>query len=473
MTIKFGTDGWRAKIADGFTFKRLAKVALGVARTCLDTYPYRRHIYIGYDRRFLSEDFAKMTASVFASEGFQVFLTSTYMPTPVLSFKAKQDPKAAGAIVITASHNPPDYNGFKFKQFHGCSALQATTDAFETKIKTLKDVEVPSDEVFKSHLEKRKIIFVDLIDDYKQTLFSHIDTKKIKAARFRVGVDAMYGSGSTFFREILESLDVEVTEIHAQDNPNFGGIAPEPVEKNLKELASIVKKDHLDCGFATDGDGDRLGAIDKHGNAFTTQMILSVFYWHMLKNKHKKWNIARSVSTTQMVDLIAQAFGQTCIETPVGFKFIAEHMVAGKAQVGGEESGGVGIKDYIPERDGIFTALMLLEMMATEQKSLSEIYACLCAEIRPYQFKRLDLHLPTERIEEAMVKLQANPPQDFAHRKVDRIEKMDGMKFYLEDGSWVLIRPSGTEPLFRLYAEAEDLNACNLLLESAQDFLKA
>lgn len=470
--IKFGTDGWRGVIAKEFTFENVARVATGVAQTCKKNHPDRNNIYIGFDRRFLSEDFAKTVASIFAFEGFQVFLTNTYTPTPVLSFKAKQDPKAAGAIVITASHNPPTYNGFKFKEFHGCSALKQTTDEFEQIINNLEEVHVPCENVFSGYVEKRKIIRNNLMDDYKRTILSLVDTDAIKNANFSVGIDAMYGSGSRYFKEILESLSVSVTEIHAEENPNFGGIAPEPVEKNLKELSQLVNASGLSCGFATDGDGDRLGAMDENGQAFTTQMILSSFYWHMVKTKNKKWNISRSVSTTKMVDLIAEKFGQTCIETPVGFKFIAEQMVQGNAQIGGEESGGVGVADYIPERDGIFTALVLLEMMALEKKSLSEIYQMICDEVRPYQFLRQDLHLSQEKMDQTMAKLKDNPPQKWNHRDVDWVQTIDGFKFYMKDGSWLLIRPSGTEPVFRLYAEAESLQACHALLEDVQTFIQ-
>ncbi|MCB0272952.1 MAG: phosphoglucomutase/phosphomannomutase family protein [Bdellovibrionales bacterium] len=469
--IKFGTDGWRGIIAKDFTFENVAKAATGVAKACKIKHPDRKNIYIGFDRRFLSEDFAKMIASIFAFEGFQVFLTNTYTPTPVLSFKAKQDPKAVGSVVITASHNPPNYNGFKFKEFHGCSALKDTTDEFEKFIAVVKEVSIPCDQVFDGYVEKRKIIRVNLMDDYKRTILNYVDTQKIKDANFTVAIDAMYGSGSGYFKEILESLHIKVIELRGEENPGFCGIAPEPVEKNLTTLFKEVTSQGLSCGFATDGDGDRLGACDENGQSFTTQMILSCFYWHMLQNKKKKWNIARSVSTTKMVDLIAQKFGQECIETPVGFKFIAQCMVEGRAQIGGEESGGVGIIDYIPERDGIFTALVLLEMMAVEGKSLSELYSYVCNQIRPYQFLRLDLHLTQEEMRHAMDRLQHKPPKKWDQRDIEWVQTMDGFKFYMKDGSWILIRPSGTEPIFRLYAEAESIKACTSLLKDVQAFI--
>ncbi|MEZ4819441.1 MAG: hypothetical protein R3A45_05950 [Bdellovibrionota bacterium] len=309
------------------------------------------------------------------------------------------------------------------------------------------------------------------MDDYKRTILGLVDTQRIKNAQFSVAVDAMYGAGSHYFKEILESLNVTVTEMHAEENPNFGGIAPEPVEKNLQDLAKLVKKGGFSCGFATDGDGDRLGAIDSDGQSFTTQMILSSVYWHMLANKGKKWNIARSVSTTNMVDLIARKYGQECIETPVGFKFIAQAMVDGQAQIGGEESGGVGIVDYIPERDGIFTALVLLEMMATEKKSLGQIYQMICEQVRPYQFVRLDLDLPQEKMQQTMQRLQQDSPSHWGNREVARLQNIDGFKYYMKDGSWLLIRPSGTEPVFRLYAEAEDQHACHDLLKTVRTFI--
>jgi phosphomannomutase len=470
--IRFGTDGWRGVIARDFTFQNLANVTTGVCRHLKETAPKQNRLTIGFDRRFLSKEFAQMVASVAAFEGFQVAITQSYTPTPVLSYQAKHADDSAGAIVITASHNPCTYNGFKFKQTFGGSALQQTTEAFERAIDQLTDVAVPCASVYQSYVKQGKIQEVDLMPAYQKTIFDLIDTQAITDAHFQVGVDCMYGSGSTHFRAILEALGVTVVEIHAEANPGFGGIAPEPVEKNLKNLSQLVQEQMLDAGFATDGDGDRLGAIDHQGRAFTTQMILSCVYWHMLKNKGKAWNIARSVSTTKMVDLLAEKYGQTCIETPVGFKFIAEKMVEGAAHIGGEESGGVGIETYIPERDGIFTALMLLEMMAVEKKPLADIYQDLCDTIRPYQFLRVDLKVPADTMQKAMAALKENPPQAWGGRKLERLQTIDGFKFYLEDGSWVLIRPSGTEPVFRLYAEAEDLEACRALTQEAEAFVR-
>jgi phosphomannomutase len=472
--IKFGTDGWRALIAREFTFDTVGLTAKAVLDTFKKKTPRPTRMIIGYDRRFLSRGFAEQAAVVYAEGGLEVLFAETFVPTPCLSWCAKHDSNAAGATVITASHNPPEWNGFKFKEPFGGSALPTTTKLFEQEIVTLQAAgyRPPSPDLFQKYVTSGAIRLFNPLAGYFAAVAHQIDTEAIRKGNFRVALDTMYGSASGHYAAFLESLGISVTEIHANDNPGFGGTPPEPIAKNLKELCNFVKRNKLSCGLATDGDSDRLGAVDEHGNYFTTQQILSTVYWHMLKHRKKRWNIARSVSTTKMVDLVAQRAGMKSFETPVGFKFIAEKMVAGEAQIGGEESGGIGVMDHIPERDGPLTGLLLLEVMAMTGKGLRAVYEDLCKEERPYEFTRLDLHVTQEVMDSALRRLKNHAPTEWMGRAVESVVTLDGYKFYLKDGSWILIRSSGTEPIFRLYAEAESQHASDQLVEATRKFVE-
>lgn len=471
MSIRFGTDGWRGVIASEFTFGNVALVATAVARVIKKIQPSDDTMIIGFDRRFFSKEFAQTVASIYAQHGFKVLFSDNYVPTPVISWTVKNTPSVAGGTMLTASHNPYSWNGFKFKEKFGGSASIEMTKKFEAEIEALGSVVTPTADTFHDLVTKNQIVLFNPMEKYIRAVTEQVDVDAIRKAKFKIGVDAMYGAGSAHFRKLLVSLGVEVIEIHAEENPFFGHTPPEPVEKNLTELSKLVCEKKLDCGLATDGDADRLGAIDEFGNSFTTQKILSVVYWHMLNHKKKSWNISRSVSTTRLVDLIAQSKGFKCFETPVGFKNIAQEMLKGNAQIGGEESGGIGIVDHVMERDGLLTGLLLLELMAKMGKKLSAIYKDLCLEIRPYEFIRMDLHVSAEMMKRAMDKLSKNTPKEWMGRKVQTLLTMDGFKFYLEDGSWILIRPSGTEPIFRIYAESETLHSTQKLLDNVKTYV--
>jgi phosphomannomutase len=472
--IKFGTDGWRALIARDFTFENVSIVAHAVAETMKKEAPDRNTMIVGYDRRFLSRAFAETCAVVYAEHGFRVRFAENYLPTPAVSWSAKQDKSAAGATMITASHNPPEWNGFKFKESFGGSARPVLTDKFENKTEEIrkKDWPVPAPDTFASAIKASKIEIFNPISNYFDAVRRMVDESAIRKLKAKIALDVMHGAASKHYAEFLRSLGIEVTEIHAEDNPGFRGVPPEPIGKNISELCKLVSDKKLLCGLATDGDADRLGAVDEEGNPFTTQMILSVVYWHMLKNRKKRWSIARSASTTKMVDLIAKRAGLKCLETPVGFKFIADKMIGGEAQIGGEESGGIGILEHLPERDGPLTGLLLLETVALTGKGLKEVYDQVCKEERPYYFTRYDIHLDPGEAKSAVERLEKSPPKDWDGRTVETLSRLDGHKFYNKDGSWVLIRKSGTEPIFRLYAEAESLAASEKLIEAAKRFVR-
>lgn len=471
--IKFGTDGWRGLIAKDFTFENVTLVATAAAMVMKEKLPAKKTILVGYDCRFLSFEFAQCVATVFAKHGYTALIANEPMPTPVFSWCAKHYEDAAGAVVMTASHNPATWNGFKFKEIFGGSASPETTKAFEKKIVEIKATVsgYPSDEEFRQYEAAGKIKTVSPMSEYLVAIKKIVDVEAIRKSKFKIAIDTMYGSGSGHFQALLESIGVEVKSFHAEKNPGFGGTPPEPVEQNLRELCAFVASSKFSGGFASDGDADRLGAVDEHGTYFSTQKILSVVYWHMLVNRKKSWSIARSASTTKMVDLIAKKYGQVCYETPVGFKYIAEKIVEGKAQIGGEESGGIGIVDHIPERDSFLTALLLLELMATAKKGLAAVYADVCQEIRAYEFIRLDMHVPQDVMTRSMKRLQSAPPKEWNGREVETLSTLDGYKFYMTDGSWLLIRPSGTEPIFRLYADTESLVESQKLVDAAKTFV--
>ncbi len=471
--IKFGTDGWRGLIARDFTFETVSLAARGVAETMKKEAAGKKAIIVGYDRRFLSRAFAETVAIVYADEGYEVLIPEIHIPTPALSFAAKFEPNVVGATIITASHNPPAWNGFKFKETFGGSARPTLTEKFERKISELAaNHSAPDPALFSQYVKKGKIRSFDPMPKYVKALLGQVDLETIRNAKLQIGLDVMYGAAGGHFPKILKDLGVSVDTLHNDENPGFNGTPPEPIGKNLVELCKRVHEKRYACGLATDGDADRLGAVDEEGNAFTTQQILSTVYWHMIRGRKKYWSIARSVSTTRMVDLIAKRAGRNAYETPVGFKFIAEKMVAGEAQIGGEESGGIGIIDHIPERDGLLTGLLLLEMIGRYGKGLKAIYDDLCNEERPYYFTRLDLHLTSEQMNSSLKRLKENPPKDWNGRALETLLTIDGYKFYLNDGSWILIRPSGTEPIFRLYAEAESVSASEKLVATAREFVE-
>ncbi|MCI5073266.1 phosphoglucomutase/phosphomannomutase family protein [bacterium] len=469
--IKFGTDGWRAEIAKDYTFDNVGRVALGVAKQLQHDKPELNKIIVGFDKRFLSTEFAKWVAACFAKSGFTVLMTQEAMPTPLLSWCARYEKGVAGSVVITASHNPPTWNGFKFKETFGGSALVKTTEQFEQAIAQVDALTFDAN-LYDQYEAQGKIQDYNPLEQYTEKLLSLVDVEAIKKAKFKVAIDTMHGSASKHFAVLLERLGIEVKSLHTEDNPGFGGIAPEPTEQNLKELCTLIAQDDFHCGFANDGDADRLGAVDEQGRYFSTQKILSTVYWHMIYNRNKQWNVSRSVSTTRMVDVIAEANGLKCIETKVGFKYIAEQMVEGHAQIGGEESGGIGTDDHLPERDGFMTALLLLEAMAITGKSLSQIYEHICQSFRPYEFIRKDLKVPQSLMQKVMQKLQETDVKQWGDKLVASTQTVDGFKYYTEDGAWLLIRPSGTEPLFRLYAEAENIKASEALINAAMEFVE-
>ncbi len=463
MEIKFGTDGWRGVIARDFTFDSLAQVAQATMDWLHQQQLAEQGLIIGYDRRFLSEEFAVRVAEIAAGNGIQVHFAQAVVPTPAISWTTRELQAGAG-IMITASHNPPAYNGFKVKENFGGSARPLTTAELEKIVTSnLTDgrpvLAIPFDEA----VTKGQIRRFDAADSYLKQLAKMVDLDAIRHANIKAVADPMYGAGSGYFRWIL-GLD----EIHSETNPSFGGNPPEPIGENLQELCNLVASGKYTVGLALDGDADRIGAVDENGNFFSSHAIFTLILKHLVERKGMSGSVAKTVSASRMIDLLAEKYGFRLYETPIGFKHICELMLTEEILMGGEESGGLGIKAHIPERDGILMGLLLLETIAVTGKGLWQQLEEIMAEIGPHHYHRIDTHLSAKAKEALLASLADNPPREIAGRTVSKTNFSDGYKFMFENGDWLLIRPSGTEPVVRLYSEASKPEMVEKLLAAAR-----
>jgi len=450
--IKFGTDGWRAVIADEFTFENVGKLAQAVADYINEGRGAKgegRKIMIGYDTRFLSNKFAVRCAEVMAANNIKVLLSDRPCSTPMVSFTIKEK-KLFGGVMITASHNPPQFNGFKYKAEYAGPAEVELTDKFEALLG-----ESPVKQMSLEEAKAKKL--VDLFDPSKEwTEFvkGYIDFKLIKKANFSIVVDSMYGASGGFVAPFLESMGIKVTALHADRNPGFGGTAPEPIEKNLKDLILAMKNKEYDLGIALDGDVDRVGIVGPGGVFMNAHQILSHIILHLSQDKKWKGAIVKTVALTFLIDRIAEKYKLKLYETPVGFKYICKLMRDEDILAGGEESGGFGFKNYVPERDGILAGLLILEMMAFRKKTLTEIMRDTEKEYGKFCYKRQDCEYPEEKKKTLFVNLKENTPKKLAGVDVKEFSTKDGAKLIAKDGSWLLYRLSGTEPILRIYVEA-------------------
>ena len=460
--IKFGTDGWRAVIADDYTFANLERVALATARYFKRHKKIRNGIVIGYDARFMSREFAEKAAEVIARTGITVKLADSIVTTPMISLMTKME-KAAGGVVITASHNPSKYNGFKIKGDFGGPAHPEMIAKVEKELaRVMKLKTIPQGKLaYPELVAKRKIQPIGMKKRYLDDLATKIDLPRIKDAGIRILYDVMYGAGQTALRDLLP----DVTMMHETFNPSFAGVNPEPLAQNLGELMRRVKEERFHIGIATDGDADRIGAVDEQGNFVDSHRIFSLLLKYLHEHKGLSGEVVKSFSVTQMVNDQCAKYGLTMHETPVGFKHICRLMTERDVLIGGEESGGLGVKGHIPERDGIFLGLLLCEMMAARGKSLGALVQELMDEYGQHEFKRIDLHV-TEKEKAAIIKKCQRGVKEIAGYPVTGRLDTDGFKFFIERG-WVLIRASGTEPLIRFYAEAESTGKVDALLAAA------
>ncbi|MCU0652543.1 MAG: phosphoglucomutase/phosphomannomutase family protein [Candidatus Omnitrophica bacterium] len=453
--IKFGTDGWRAIIGDTYTFSNLKILSQAVA----DYLGEGKIIAVGFDTRFMSGIFAGLAAKVFAANGIDVILSDRPIPTPALSFAVKNKGFDLG-IMITASHNPAEYNGYKIKNSSGGAADVEVTKKVESLLgkTSVKD----------SGDSSCRIKTEDLTKDYIKFIRSYIDFKKIKSKKFRILVDAMYGSGDSLIAEVLKGSSIKLDFMRNTINPSFDGGRPEPVEDNLEELKERVKKGKYDLGIALDGDADRIAAVAPEGVFIHPQKILGLLALHLNQDRNWSGGVVKTVCGTAMIDNIARFLKIKLYETPVGFKYISNLMETEDVVAGGEEAGGMGVKNYIPERDGTMAGLLLLEMMVYRKKNILKILNDTEKQFGKYYYVRNDLHLE-KRVEPPKEQL----PNELLGKKVVKINDSDGIKLICEDESWLMFRGSGTEPIMRLYAESKSLSRSKKLLEIGRQIILA
>jgi phosphomannomutase len=462
--IKFGTDGWRAVISDTFTFDNVKKVAQGMAdyvltqRDALSDREFK--VVIGYDTRFLSDRYAELTARVMASNGIPVILSDRPCPTPSVSYAIK-DKNLIGGVVITASHNPARYNGMKYKAYYSGSAGPEITKKIEFLLGA-NPVKCEAADVLKL---KGAIVMENIVPRHIDFIKRYVDLKLIKKAPLKVIVDSMYGTGNSYISELLKGGRCGVDTIHNTINPSFGGINPEPIMPNLKELALTAKKGKYSIGLATDGDADRLGVVLSDGSPLTGHKIMALLLLHLLEDKKMRGDVIQTICGTVLIEKICKKYSLRMHETKVGFKYICDIMGKDDVLVGGEETGGVAFKNYIPERDGILSGLLILEMLATKRKALDRIIKDIEREYGRYEYRRLDLRVPDEKKRALMEFLKATPPKKILDKEVSEVKDYDGYKFILKDRSWFMMRLSGTEPIVRVYAEAPSAKKALAMLE--------
>ncbi len=475
MTIKFGTDGWRAVIAETFTFENLRLVSQAMADYLLEVNNAPSpEIVIGFDTRFLSDRFAMEVARVMAANGITAHLARADAPTPAISYNIVHK-QAQGGVMITASHNPPRYNGFKVKAAYGGAASKQQIAAIERKLFAVNERIGANLMDYQKALDNGLIRRFDPAWPYYEHLTTNlINMDTIHHGELRVVVDSMYGSGRGAFREVISRTRSRVHELHADLHPGFGGIHPEPVERNLKELIATVQNENAHLGLATDGDADRIGAVDDRGNYVNAHTIMSLVVRHLVERRGLSGAIAKTISSTLMLNRLAKKYDLQVHETPVGFDVIAELMMTDDILMGGEESGSISIKGHIPEGDGVLMGLLLMEIVADAGVPLSELIADLQREFGPTAYKRNDIRLKNFMPKAEMVqRLIENSPQKIAGETVVKVDSYDGVKYHLADDSWLLIRPSGTEPVLRLYAEAGTDAAVEAMLNTAQELSQA
>jgi alpha-D-glucose phosphate-specific phosphoglucomutase len=457
LTIKFGTDGWRAVISETFTFGNLRLVAQAIADYILEENGPEPSVVIGFDTRFLSDRYAAEVARVMAANHIQTWLARADTPTPAVSY-AVVNKKATAGIMITASHNAPRYNGIKLKGDFGGSANKQQNQRVEFFLENnLAASRGPNLMPLEQAIKEESIIKFDPAWAYYEHLSTLIDLDMVSSGELRVVADGMFGSGRGVIGEVLARGRTRVHNIRHEMNPGFGGIHPEPIVRHLGLLMSTIQSGHWDVGLATDGDADRIGAVDKQGNFVDPHRIFALVLRYLLEKRGWRGRVVRTVSTTRMVDRVAAEFGLPVVETPVGFNHIADEILNNNVVMGGEESGGITIKGHIPEGDGVMMGLLILEVMADAKAPLHELVADLLKKYGPAQYARTDMTLIRPVAKADMVKMLVDAaPAAIEGVQIEKLDTVDGVKYYLEDGSWLLIRPTGPEPVLRVYADAPD-----------------
>jgi alpha-D-glucose phosphate-specific phosphoglucomutase len=465
--IKFGTDGWRGVIAEDFTFENVRRVAQATADYWNERKLPKAGI-VGYDNRFLSETYAKLVCEVLAGNGIRALYPEIAVPTPSVTY-AVRDRKLAGAVMITASHNPPQFNGFKLKaEFAGpadpeyCKQVEDRVD--QSPIRSLN---------FDDGVKNGTIELYDPRPVHIAAVKKIIDLKKIRGAGLRVVADSMYGCGSSLLENVLAGPKCRVQTIRATRDPLFGGISPEPTGKNLGALCDAVKKGRAHIGLATDGDADRLGIVDDKGRYVSIQLVFAMLLLHLIRNRGKaRGLVVKSTNCTVLIDRICRAHKLKRVEVPVGFKHICAQMRKHDVLIGGEESGGIGFQGHIPERDGILANLMLLELLAVTKKRVTQIVADIQKEFGASVYDRIDMPYPLEKRDRLIQTLRTRPPKDLLGSPMAKVNDSDGVKYIAKDDSWLMFRTSGTEPIIRIYSEAATANRVKKLLECGKQLAK-
>jgi phosphomannomutase len=469
MSIKFGTDGWRAVIAEDFTFANVARVAQATADywRANPVAGTELKVVIGYDRRFLSNEFARLAAEVFAANGFAVVLTPEPTPTPSVSFAVKHQ-HAIGGVMITASHNPPTFNGFKLKSDYGGSSDPETCKGVESWLdrNPVRSVKLAG------AVKAKQIVIKDVRPEHYAALKHLVDFKLIAKSKLRFAHEALFGVGAGCFEQLLAGTTCKVTTLNGVHDPLFGGINPEPIEANYKRSQEYLRQHPHDLCLVTDGDADRVGGMDGRGNYLTTHILICLLLHHFFNNRQQRGRVVKALTTTSMLDKMCAAYGLPLVETGVGFKYICAEMLQGDVLLGAEESGGIGFPGHIPERDGIAAGLMLLEMLAVERVSLNKLVARLEKAFGPHRYGRIDTHFPLEKRPDLMAFLKANPPAKLLRSPLAAVKSFDGVKFVAQDGSWLMLRGSGTEPVLRIYAEAQTDPGARRLLQLGVELTK-
>ncbi len=461
VKIKFGTDGWRGLIARDFTFDNVAKVAQATANYFKRQKKIHHGIIVGYDARFLSREFAERTAEVLGSAGIRVKLANSIVTTPMVSLGIKKL-GATGAVIITASHNPAEYNGFKIRSdFAGPAHPEQIAKVERELDKVLRGKVSQKGKSLQTLMKEKRIKHVDLQRIYISDIKKKVDLKSIQRSGLRILYDAMYGAG----QGVMQRLLPDIARMHDTFNPSFGGMRPEPMEENLLPLIQAVRKGKYDIGLATDGDADRVGAVDEKGNFVDSHRMFALLLKYFVEDKGLRGEVAKSLSVTQMINKMCDEYGLTLHETPVGFKYLCRLMVERDVLIAAEESGGIGVRGHVPERDGILVGLLLCEMMIARRKSLSSLVQELIDKYGEHRFRRVDLRITPAEKDRIMGKFDRDISQ-IAGQNVLRVQETDGFKYFV-DGGWLLVRPSGTEPLIRFYAEADSEKKVDRLLDYA------
>ncbi|MFN0203857.1 MAG: phosphoglucomutase/phosphomannomutase family protein [Bacteroidia bacterium] len=458
IKIKFGTDGWRAIIAKEYTFDNLARVTQATIAWLKASYT-NPSIMLGYDCRFNGKLFAEHAANIFAQNGIKVFLSPNFVSTPMISLATFKRQASAG-IILTASHNPAEYSGYKIKGHYGGPAFPSMITAVEDQI--LDEVPVYEDK-FSALVESKMIEYYDMEALYINHIKESFDLKLIRESGIKIGYDAMYGAGQNVIRKILP----DAVRLHCDFNPSFKGTAPEPIEKNLHVFEDLIKQEKIQVGLATDGDADRIGLYDENANFVDSHHILLLLIHYMVNHKGLKGKVVSTFSCTKKIQRLCEHYGLENEVTKIGFKYICEIMLNENVIVGGEESGGIAIAGHVPERDGIFIGLTIMELMAKSGKSLTQLVQEIYDLVGSFYFGRNDLRLTEEKKQSVIAACKEGKFQQFGAYTAEKMEDLDGYKYHFAGDAWIMVRPSGTEPVLRVYCEASSKELVNEMLTAA------